>query len=293
MSGRKPMTDVTAVILTKNEEKNLIDCLESLKGFAKRTVVVDCGSEDGTCSIAEEYGADVYFHPFENYSKQFNWALDNTDITTKWTYRLDADERLTPALKEELAALALEHADDDINGFSTEAWLVFLGRVLKHGAANKRRIVMFKTGIGRIEDRRMDEHTVLSEGKSISCKERFIHEDFKDMTHWMNKMNWYATREMQDYFEFKEGKSAEIENDRYVAETRRKKFGFYYKLPMFSRSWFLFVYYYIFKGGFLDGRPGYIFNYMYHRWYRNLVDTKIYEQMLNPKPFEETGDLKQ
>ena len=62
---------------------------------------------------------------------------------------------------------------------------------------------------------------------------------------------------------------------------------------MFSRSWFLFVYYYIFKGGFLDGRPGYIFNYMYHRWYRNLVDTKIYEQMLNPKPFEETGDLKQ
>ena len=293
MSGRKPMTDVTAVILTKNEEKNLIDCLESLKGFAKRTVVVDCGSEDGTCSIAEQYGADVYFHPFENYSKQFNWALDNTDITTKWTYRLDADERLTPALKEELAALALEHADDDINGFSTEAWLVFLGRVLKHGAANKRRIVMFKTGIGRIEDRRMDEHTVLSEGKSISCKERFIHEDFKDMNHWINKMNWYATREMQDYFEFKEGKSAEIENDRYVAETRRKKFGFYYKLPMFSRSWFLFVYYYIFKGGFLDGRPGYIFNYMYHRWYRNLVDTKIYEQMLNPKPFEETGDLKQ
>ena len=287
------MTDVTAVILTKNEEKNLIDCLESLKGFAKRTVVVDCGSEDGTCSIAEQYGADVYFHPFENYSKQFNWALDNTDITTKWTYRLDADERLTPALKEELAALALEHADDDINGFSTEAWLVFLGRVLKHGAANKRRIVMFKTGIGRIEDRRMDEHTVLSEGKSISCKERFIHEDFKDMTHWINKMNWYATREMQDYFEFEEGKSAEIENDRYVAETRRKKFGFYYKLPMFSRSWFLFVYYYIFKGGFLDGRPGYIFNYMYHRWYRNLVDTKIYEQMLNPKPFEETGDLKQ
>jgi glycosyltransferase involved in cell wall biosynthesis len=293
MSGRKPMTDVTAVILTKNEEKNLIDCLESLKGFAKRTVVVDCGSEDGTCSIAEQYGADVYFHPFENYSKQFNWALDNTDITTKWTYRLDADERLTPALKEELAALALEHADDDINGFSTEAWLVFLGRVLKHGAANKRRIVMFKTGIGRIEDRRMDEHTVLSEGKSISCKERFIHEDFKDMTHWINKMNWYATREMQDYFEFKEGKSAEIENDRYVAETRRKKFGFYYKLPMFSRSWFLFVYYFLFKGGFLDGRPGYIFNYMYHRWYRNLVDTKIYEQMLNPKPFEETGDLKQ
>jgi hypothetical protein len=139
----------------------------------------------------------------------------------------------------------------------------------------------------------MDEHTVLSEGKSVSCKERFIHEDFKDMTHWINKMNWYATREMQDYFEFKEGKSAEIENDRYVAETRRKKFGFYYKLPMFSRSWFLFVYYYIFKGGFLDGRPGYIFNYMYHRWYRNLVDTKIYEQMLNPKPFEETGDLKQ
>ena len=288
-----PMTDVTVVILTKNEEKNLRDCLESVRDFAKRTVIVDCGSTDETVSIAREYGADVYFHPFENYSKQFNWALDNAGISTKWTYRLDADERLTPALKEELAMLAEKHSDDDVNGFSTEAWLVFLGRVLRHGAANKRRIVMFKTVVGRIEVRRMDEHTVLSSGRSVSCRERFIHEDFKDMTHWINKMNWYATREMQDYFEFKEGKSADIENDSYVARTRKKKFGFYYRLPMFSRSRFLFVYYYIFKGGFLDGRPGYIFNYMYHRWYRSLVDTKIYEQKLTQRPFEETGDLKQ
>lgn len=286
------MTDVTAIILTRNEALNLGDCIKSLQGFAKRVVVVDSGSTDNTRELARELGADVYEHEFENYSRQFNWGLDNTGINTKWCYRIDADERMTPELQRELAELALLHENDDVNGFSSEAWLVFMGRVIKHGCANKRRIIMFKTGIGRVEDRRMDEHTILSEGRSLPCKERFIHEDFKDMTHWINKMNWYATREMQDYFEFVGGKSADIDNDAYVSATRKKKFGFYYKLPMFFRTWLLFIYYYIFKLGFLDGKPGFIFNYMYHRWYRTLVDTKIYEQKLYNRPFEETGPLK-
>ena len=60
------MEDVTFIILTKNEEINLPDCLNSVKGFAKRAVVVDSGSNDRTCEIAKGLGADVYVHPFEN-----------------------------------------------------------------------------------------------------------------------------------------------------------------------------------------------------------------------------------
>ncbi len=287
------MSDVTVIVLTKNEEINLPDCLESVKGFAKRVVVVDSGSTDKTEEIAKSYGADFYLHPFENYARQFNWGIDNTNIDTKWSFRLDADERLTPELCKELEALMEEHSDDDVNGVTMEAWLYFMNKKIKHGCHNKRKLMLFKTGIGRIEDRKMDEHTVLSHGTSVYAKNRFIHYDFKDMTHWINKMNWYATREMQDYYEFKEGKSADFdEKDAAISGTRKKKFGFYYRFPMFFRCWLLFIYNYIFKLGFLDGKEGFVYHYMYHRWYRTLVDAKILEQSITGKPFEETGDLK-
>ena len=289
------MEDVTFIILTKNEEKNLPQCLKSIKGFAKRVIVVDSGSSDKTCDIARKMGAEVYFHEFENYARQFNWGIDNTNITTKWTFRLDADERLTPALCKELSGIMKKHKDDDVNGVTMEAWLYFMGRKIKHGAHNKRKLMLFKTGIGRIEDRKMDEHTILSEGVSISCKERFIHYDFKDMTHWINKMNWYATREMQDYIEYINAvNDSEIsrKNDKGISSQRAKKFGIYYRFPMFSRSWLLFIYYYVFKLGFLDGKEGFVFHWMYHRWYRALVDAKILEQKKYNRPFEKTGDLK-
>jgi glycosyltransferase involved in cell wall biosynthesis len=286
------MIDVTIVILTKNEELNIIDCLKSVKGFAKRIVVVDSGSTDKTVEIAKSYDVDVLIHKFENYARQFNWALDNANINTKWTFRLDADERLTPELCAELELLTQKHNNDDVNGITMEAWLYFMGKKIKHGCHNKRKLMLFKTGIGRIEDRKMDEHTILSCGTSVYAKNRFIHYDFKDMTHWINKMNWYATREMQDYYDFKNGKAANIrESDETISGTRKKKFGIYYKFPMFFRSWLLFIYYYIFKFGFLDGKEGFIYHYMYHRWYRTLVDAKILEQSITGKPFEDTGDL--
>lgn len=287
------MIDVTAVILTKNEEINLPECLESLKGFAKRILIIDSGSTDSTLEVAKNYGADVLNHSFENYARQFNWGLDNGNITTRWTLRLDADERLTPKLCEELDQLTRKHSFDDVNGIIMEAWLYFMGRKMKHGCHNKRKLMLFKTGIGRIEDRRMDEHTVLSRGTSVCAKNRFIHYDFKNMTHWINKMNWYATRETQDYIEFINGKESHIEaSDSVIHSTRNKKFGLYYRFPMFIRCWLLFIYNYIFKLGFLDGREGFVYNYMYHRWYRTLVDAKIMEHLNNPKDFEVTGDLK-
>ena len=175
------MQDVTILILTKNEEINLPDCLQSVKGFAKRCVVVDSFSNDRTKEIALEYGADFYEHKFENYARQFNWGLDNTEINTKWTFRLDADERLTPALCSELEKLMSAHENDEVNGFTMEASLFFMGKEIKHGGPQKRKLMLFKTGKARIEDRKMDEHTILSSGTAISCKNKFQHYDFKDM----------------------------------------------------------------------------------------------------------------
>lgn len=288
------MQDVTILILTKNEELNISKCLESVKGFAKRCVLVDCGSTDRTIEIAKSMGADVYYHPFENYAKQFNWGLDNTNITTKWTFRLDADERLTPALCEELSELMNAHSDDDVNGITMCAWLYFMGKKLTHLKSAKHKLMLFKTGIGRIEDRKMDEHTILSHGTAVEAKEKFLHYDFKDMTFWMSKLNWYATREMQDYMDYVNGANQAIqgEGNEGVNNVRKKKFGLYYKLPMFFRCFLLFLYFYIYKGQFLDGKEGFIYCFMYNYWYRTLVDAKIYEQLKFNRPFEETGDLK-
>lgn len=284
------MSSVTIVVLTKNEEKNIEECLKSVKGFADRVVIVDSGSTDATLDIAKKYGADIYQHKFENYAKQFNWGLNNTDINTKWTMRLDADERLTENLCQELLQVMEEHDKDNVNGVIMEADLYFMDHLIKHGGHKKRKLMFFKTGIGYIEDRKMDEHTLLKDGESIIARNRFIHYDYKNLTTFINKMNWYATREMQDYFEYNSTKG-EFQ-DSVIASTRKKKFGFYYKLPLFFRSWLLFIYNYIFKLGFLDGKEGFIYHYMYQRWYRTLVDAKIYEQMKYNVEFEETGDLK-
>ena len=286
------MVDLTAIVLTKNEEKNIVDCIQSLKGFAKRVVVVDSGSTDATVELAKELGAEVYTHAFENYARQFNWGIENTNIDTKWILRLDADERFTPALCKELEEKMAWHEDVDVNGFVLEAWLYFMGKCLKYGGSRKKKLMVFKTGKGYIEDRKMDEHTLLTDGRAEEIKEKFLHYDFKDLTTYINKLNWYATREMQDYFLDQESiKSFEGENGE-ISRTRKLKFGLYYRFPMFVRAWMLFIFNFYVKGGFLNGKEGYIYTYLYSRFYRNLVDAKIYEQLKFPKEFEQTGDLK-
>ena len=136
---------------------------------------------------------------------------------------------------------------------------------------------MFKKAYGCIEDRRRDAHSVISEGFSASTKHRFIHYDFKNIDNYIKKYNWYATREMQDYIDFVHGESTDINTDAAILAQRKKKFGLYYKAPKFFRCWTWFIYNYIFRGGFLDGKEGLVFCFLECYWYRFVVDSKIYE----------------
>lgn len=285
------MEDVTIIILTKNEELNIKECLESVKGFAKRCVLIDSGSNDRTVEIAQSMGADVLEHPFENYARQFNWGLDNANITTKWVVRLDADERFTSELCQELSEQMQLHEYDDVNGFVLEAWLYFMGKRLSHGGSRKKKLMVFKNGYGRIEDRKMDEHTVLTSGTSLEIKAKFLHYDFKDITTYVKKLNWYATREMQDYMEEMFPDSGFQGNNSTINRTRSLKTR-YYKAPIFWRAFFYFLYTYFVAGNCLNGKEGFIYSFLYHFYYRMLVDFKIYEQLKYNRPFEVTGDLK-
>ena len=105
--------DLTVVILTKNESMHLDRALENIKELAKRVLVVDSFSSDDTVVKARKYGADVLENKFINYAKQFQWALDHGDITTKWVMRLDADELIEDNLRHELLT-QLPSVPDDI-----------------------------------------------------------------------------------------------------------------------------------------------------------------------------------
>ena len=271
------MINATAIIMTKNEEKNIVDCLKSMEGFAKRCVVIDCGSTDRTVELAKENGADVYFHEFEYYAKQFNWGIDNCDIDTEWIIRLDADERFPAELNAEIEQLIEKNKDKPMNGITIEADFFFLDRCMKHGPRNKRKMMLFKRSCGRIEDRRRDAHSVISEGYSESTKGRFLHYDFKNLDNYIKRYNWYATREMQDYIDYTHGSSTEIKTDKAIQQQRKKKFGFYYKMPKYLRAWMWFIYNYVFRFGFLDGKEGLVFCFLECYWYRLLVDAKIFE----------------
>src|SRR5258706_3410149 len=93
---------VSVIVLTYNEQANLPDCLESLRGLDCEVFVVDSGSADRTLEIAREYRAQIAEHPFENYAAQRNWAQRNLPVACDWLLHLDADERLTPGLVEEI-----------------------------------------------------------------------------------------------------------------------------------------------------------------------------------------------
>ncbi len=284
--------DLTVVVLTMNEEKNIEKCINSVVWFSQRIVVVDSGSNDKTIEIAESLGAEVFHHEFENYARQFNWGLDNTNIKTKWVLRLDADEVITPELAEEMKEQMDIHKEDDINGMQIKLKQTFMGRWMKYGGTYPFiKLMLFKHGIGRIEDRKMDEHTILSSGSSILLKNDALHYDFKDITHYIKKHNWYATREAQDYISMNMDNSVSALEDGNMKSHRRQK-ALYYKAPKFLRPFFLFFYTYFIKLGFLDGKEGFIYHTLESFWYRFLVDVKIYEYEKTGIIQKETGALR-
>ena len=276
------MTDTTVIILTKNEETDIERCIRSVEGWVKRIVIVDSGSTDRTVEIAERLGVEIVRHePFVDYGRQFNWAIDNLRIKTTWVFRLDADEVITPELRKELEKELEHHATDDVSGFMMRYKVEFMGRYLMHGGFYPfQEITIFKYGKGRFEERAMGEHIVLSEGRCVYLRNDAIHHTLKTLDLYINKHNWYATREVQDYFDVRSGRENAL-LDGQPERAKKLRDGLYYRLPMFLRAKLFFWYRYYLRLGFLDGTPGYIFAFLQAYWYRTLVDAKIYERNLN------------
>lgn len=285
------MADLTAIILTYNEEKNIENCINSLKNLAKRVVVVDSGSTDETVNIAKSLGAEVLIHPLKPflYAKQFLYGMENANINTKWVFRIDADEELTRESAMEIEQLCNENENTDVNGIVVRFEVNFMGQPIRHGGVYPlRKLLVFKYGKGNIEDRCMDEHCVLWEGRSVEVKHDSLHHDYKGLSAWISKHNNYSDREMMDYFNSLNSDAATglSDENNLDAKARFKRFlrwKVYYKLPAGFRAYAYYFYRYYVRGGFLDGKAGKIFCFMQAYWYRFLVDAKIYEHEMNSK----------
>ena len=276
----RPMLSV--IILTLNEQANLPLALASLHGLDAEIFVVDSGSTDGTVAIARAAGCHVVEHPFENYAVQRNWAFDHLPIAAPWTLCLDADERLTPALVDEIEA-TLAQRDNPCDGYMLRKRTIFMGRWIRHGGQYPAwHLRLFRSGRGRCEARLYDQHFVV-DGRVGSLRNDYIDVITSDLGTFIARHNRWAELEAREILAAT-GAAAPphttvtaqltgtaIERPRFL-RTR-----VYQRFPLFVRPFLFWFYGYVLRGGFLDGVEGLVFHTLQRFWFRFLIDAKIWE----------------
>lgn len=272
--------DISVLILTYNEEKHLKRCLDSVKDIAKDIFIVDSNSKDKTLDIAQSMGVEVYQNCWVNYAKQFQWGLDNCPIKTKWVIRLDADEYLLPELAFEISQ-KINNLPNDVTGIIFKRRHIFLNKWMKHGIYPVKLLRLFQFKKAIIEQRWMDEHIVLVEGKSLEFQHDFVDHNLNNLSCFIAKHNDYAIREAIDLLNielglFDKGNLSGTQLNEQAAAKRRKKHKYAQK-PLFWRSFAYFIYRYFFKFGFREGIEGFLWHFLQGWWYRTIVDAKIYE----------------
>lgn len=277
------MVDVTVIILTKNEELHLGRCLERLRALGpRRVVVVDSESTDATVDIARREGAEVVVHPWPgNQAAQFNWALDALGISTEWVLRLDADEYLSPELTEEIRA-KLPTMPPDVGALVIPLGRYFMNRRLRHGIVNGITMVrMFRRGCCRYEQRLMDEHLQILSGRSLTLTYPFYDHSLLPLSAFIAKHNGYADREaallLAEKYRHQNADADKAGGLPDAVAAKRRQKSLYGRMPLFWRSTAYFLYRYIFKLGFLDGKEGFLWDFLQGWWYRTLVDAKVME----------------
>lgn len=253
LSARTPA--ISVVVLTLNEEVNIADCLRSC-AWSDDVHVIDAGSSDRTCQIARDMGATVHLHPFSSFGDQRNWAIDNVPHKHEWVFHLDADERFTPELIREMDDVIARSPSDA--GFFVPHKMMFMGRWLRHAEGgypiyqmrlfHRSRMRFRDHGHGQRED---------TKGMVGVLSKPYLHYNFsKGLEDWIDKHNRYSTLEAREEFKSQQTASGAGDSPFGGAVARRRFFKsrVYPKLP---GKWLgRFVWMYILRCGFLDGRAG-------------------------------------
>jgi glycosyltransferase involved in cell wall biosynthesis len=277
------------IILTYNEARNLPACLDSVAGWAGEIFVVDSGSTDCTVDIAERYGVKVVMHPFESHARQWNWALHHLPFTYEWALCLDADQRVTPALREEFCGLfgvgpkgvwgqaRLEATD----GFYIKRRQIFRGRWIRHGGYYPKYLLkLFRHAHGWADEKELVDHHFYVSGKSARLEADFLEDNQNetDILLWMQKHLGYAARQArEELLRQRDGTAWNIRPSLFGTPDQRTLWlkRIWYRLPLYVRPCLYFFYRYVLRLGFLDGKQGFLFHFLQGFWYRLIVDAVL------------------
>lgn len=269
-------TDISAIVLTYNEELHIRRCLENLLQLTDHIFIIDSFSTDKTVEIAKGMGGNVIQHEWPgNQAEQFNWALDNCQIRTNWILRLDADEYLYPETIQEIKEL-LPNLSPETTSLSLSRARVWMGKRIRFGTGDIVLKRIFRTNTGRSEIRLMDEYIVTAYGKDQMLNGKFADDNINDMFYWTKKHLDYAAREAAMLLdnEFHLSGKKDIETN---GSSKRKQKQKYAGFPLFWRAFAYFVYRYFLRLGFLEGKEGFCWHFFQGLWYRMLVDATVFE----------------
>ena len=276
--------DIAVMILTYNESIHLARALRHIEALAREVFVIDSYSTDDTVEIARSFGAEVLQHPFQNQARQFQWAMDNVPVTAQWVMRLDADEIIEADLCREIVA-RLPSLPPDVTGIYLNRKTIFQGRFIRHGGRYPLMLLRaWRRGKARMEDRWMDEHIYLLEGRSVAFSGGFADDNLNDLAYFTEKHNNYASREALDVvnrrlnlWELEPGVLAGESGKRQAGIKRLMKEKVFNRMPFQLSALTYFLYRYIVRLGFLDGSEGLVYHVLQGFWYRFLVGAKVRE----------------
>ena len=270
---------LSIIILTFNAEDTIGATLASAAEVSDDIHAVDSGSTDRTLAILAEHGAQVVSHPFEDYGKQRNWAIDNLPLKYGWQLHLDADERLTPELVAKIKTLRAGFPAE-VDGYFIPRLMYFLGSPIRHGGMYPIwHMRLFRTGKARCEDRKYDQH-FRCDGATAQIHAAMIDDIRMSLSEWTTRHNRWADAEVNEILAPSGSGVIAGRLSGNPIERKRALRGGYTRAPRFLRAFGLFFYRYVLRLGFLDGMPGLIFFVLQTFWFRFLIDAKLYERSL-------------
>jgi glycosyltransferase involved in cell wall biosynthesis len=273
---------VSVLIAAKNEEKNIAEALKSVE-WAEQVVVIDSQSTDRTVQIAESMNAEVaQFFYDGGWPKKRNWALSNWPLRNDWVLLLDADERVTPPLRGEIEQAIQQKTYD---GYYIKWKFIFLGQWMKHSWSHGWMLRLFNRHKGAYEDLGMRgeggwdaevHENVKVDGACSKLKAELEHNSNEPLSFWIKKQNefsdWNAKRRLMQLEQGIPPISYLISAD--PGKQRKWLKAIFIRLPL--KSTFMFIYLYIIKLGFLDGKAGYYFCKL-RAYHEGNINAKIFE----------------
>lgn len=274
-----PKVMVSVMIFTLDEEIHLPSCLESLD-WCDDVIVVDSYSTDNTENICKDKGIQFYQHQFEGFGSQRNWALDNIKTKNPWILILDADERVTEDLAAELLQIAHSNPQD-VGAYRLRRRFYMWGRWLRYSSLYPTWVVRFIHRERVQYFNRGHAETQEVQGSVLELHHDLIDENLKGMAEWFERQNLYSTRDAE--YELLQEEHPFDFRDLFSGDPLRRRAllkGIACRLP--GRAPLYFIYSYVFRLGFLDGRDGLVFCLMKSS-YQRMVAIKKYDMKRRAK----------